>query len=580
MTPHSRSRRAHSAIVASLLTLAAILPAAVPAAAHDPLTAAAADRSTGSVAPTALSAGQLTVIKITGGLSSPLGVVNAGDGSGRLFIVQQGGRVRVVKGRTLQAGSFLDLSGPVSGTGEQGLLGLAFHPDFATNHFLYVYYTRSGGDIVISRLTANTANTSVNPSTEYELLTIEHSLHANHNGGSMAFGPDGYLYIGTGDGGGAGDPLDNGQDITSELLGKILRIDVDGTGAGPHGHYGIPADNPFVGKTGDDEIWAYGMRNPWRISFDRANGNLYIGDVGQDRYEEIDKEGAGFAGGRNYGWNVMEGTHCYPPGSSCNKTGKTLPIAVYGHDLGCSITGGYVYRGSHRDLQGQYVFGDYCSGRIWTMPNNGTTITQRRDTSLNISSFGESESGELFLTDLNGSLYRVIAPEFSDIANSTFLDDIHWLFYAGITVGCGAGKFCPTASVTREQMAIFLVRAFDHPPVSPGTDYFTDDEGLSGEASINALRAAGITSGCTATHFCPLRPVTREQMAIFLDKELNLPSASIDYFDDDDGRSGEGSINALAQAGLTGGCGTRKYCPTASVTREQMAAFLHRALTP
>jgi glucose/arabinose dehydrogenase len=578
MSPRPSSRRARSALIAALLALAAVLPAAVPVAARDPLTAVAIDRSTDDVAPTALSGGQLTVIRITGGLSSPLGVVNAGDGSGRLFIVQQGGRVRVVKGRTLQAASFLDLSGPVAGTGERGLLGLAFHPDFATNHFLYVYYTRSGGDIVISRLTANTANTSVNPATERILLTIEHSENGNHNGGSMAFGPDDYLYIGTGDGGGGGDPLDNGQDITNELLGKILRIDVDGTGAGPLGRYGIPADNPFVGKTGDDEIWAYGMRNPWRISFDRANGNFYIGDVGQGRYEEIDKEGAGFAGGRNYGWNVMEGTHCYPSGNSCNKTGKTLPIAVYGHDVGCSITGGYVYRGSHRDLQGQYVFGDYCSGRIWTMPNNGTAITQRRDTSLNISSFGESESGELYLTDLNGSLYRVIAPEFSDIANSTFLDDIHWLFYAGITVGCGNGRFCPTASVTREQMAIFLVRAFNHPSTS--TDYFTDDEGRSGEGSINALRAAGITSGCTPTHFCPTARVTREQMAIFLDKELNLPSASIDYFDDDDGRSGEGSINALAKAGLTGGCGTRMYCPTASVTREQMAAFLRRALAP
>jgi hypothetical protein len=253
-------------------------------------------------------------------------------------------------------------------------------------------------------------------------------------------------------------------------------------------------------------------------------------------------------------------------------------VAEYTHSLGCSITGGYVYRGAHRDLQGLYVFADFCSGRIWTMPHDGSAITVRRDTSLAISSFGEDETGELFLTDLNGALYRVIAPEFTDIANSSFIDAIHWLYYSGITVGCGNGKFCPTASVTREQMAIFLVRAFDHPSTS--TDYFTDDEGRSGEGAINALRAAGITSGCSATHFCPTARVTREQMAIFLDKELDLPSATIDYFDDDDGRSGEGSINALAKAGLTGGCGTRKYCPTASVTREQMAAFLRRALEP
>ena len=209
------------------------------------------------------------------------------------------------------------------------------------------------------------------------------------------------------------------------------------------------------------------------------------------------------------------------------------------------------------------------------MPHDGSTISVRRDTSLNISSFGESESGELYVTDLNGALYRVIAPEFSDIASSTFLDDIHWLFYAGITVGCGNGRFCPTAAVTREQMAIFLVRAFHHPATR--TDYFTDDEGRSGESSINALRAAGITSGCTPTRFCPTARVTREQMAIFLDKELNLPATSTNFFDDDNGRSGEGSINRLAAAGLTGGCGTRRYCPTGSVTREQMAAFLRRA---
>jgi hypothetical protein len=235
-----------------------------------------------------------------------------------------------------------------------------------------------------------------------------------------------------------------------------------------------------------------------------------------------------------------------------------------------------VYRGSHVDLQGLYVYGDYCSGRLWTMNANGTGETIRRDTSLNNSSFGESESGELFLTDLNGSLYRVIAPEFSDIATSTFLDDIHWLFYEGITAGCGGGKFCPRAAVTRVQMAQFLVRAFNYPPTA--TDYFTDDNGIVGESSINALAEAGVTGGCAPMLFCPTRPVTRAQMAIFLVNALNLPPTATDYFDDDDGKTGEGAINSLAEAGLTGGCGTRKYCPAANVTREQMAAFLHRAL--
>ena len=571
------TRRHLRTALPAILAAAAILLAAIPVAAEEPQVAAPAERTTVGIEPTALVSGQLTVTRVTGGLSSPLGVTHAGDGSGRLFVVERDGRVRVVKGGRV-TGTFLDLRGPVSAGGERGLLNVAFHPNFETNRLLYVYYTRSGGDIVISRLTANAGRTSVPASSEQVLLTIDHSEFSNHNGGSMAFGPDGYLYLGTGDGGGAGDPLNNGQDITGELLGKILRIDVNGTGAGPFNRYAIPADNPFVGRSGDDEIWAYGVRNPWRISFDRTTGNLFIADVGQGRREEVNRQVASSNGGLNYGWSVMEGTLCYPSGNSCNKTGKVLPAAQYGHDLGCSITGGHVYRGAHRDLQGLYVYGDFCSGRIWTMRENGSGETVRRDTSLNISSFGESESGELFVTDLNGVLYRVIAPEFTDIANSTFIDSIHWLLYEGITVGCGGTRFCPTAAVTREQMAIFLVRTFDHPPVPSGTDYFTDDEGRSGEASINALRHAGITSGCgSPTLYCPTRPVTRAQMAIFLDKELNPPDTGTDFFDDDDGKTGESSINRLAAAGITGGCGTRRYCPTASVTRGQMAAFLRRA---
>jgi glucose/arabinose dehydrogenase len=574
MSSRPRRRSAVSAIVAAILALAAILPAAVPVAARDPLAAGPADRSAEAIEPAALSSGQLQVIRVTGGLSSPLGVTHAGDGSGRLFVVQRGGRVRVVKSGTLQSGSFLDVGSRISCCGERGLLGLAFHPDFSTNRYLYVYYTRTDGDIMLTRLRANTALTSASLSTEVPLLRIEHSARSNHNGGALAFGPDGYLYISTGDGGGSNDPDDNGQDKNS-LLGKILRIDVNGTGSGPYDNYAIPSDNPFVGVNGADSVWAWGMRNPWRISFDRTTGNLFIGDVGQDRYEEVNRESNASAGGRNFGWDIMEGKHCRVSGCT-PPANDVLPVAEYTHSLGCSITGGYVYRGSHRDLQGLYVFGDFCSGRIWTMPNAGSSITVRRDTSLNISSFGESESGELFVTDLNGVLYRVIAPEFTDIATSTFLDSIHWLYYEGITVGCGGGRFCPTAAVTREQMAIFLVRAFDHP--STTNDYFTDDEGRSGESSINALRAAGITSGCgSPTLFCPTRRVTRAEMAIFLDKELNLPSTGTDFFDDDDGKTGEASINRLAAAKITGGCGTRRFCPTSSVTRGQMAAFLLRA---
>jgi glucose/arabinose dehydrogenase len=569
MTSQCSRRVRLLASVLSAIALAAIAGAA-PAVAKvtEPVAAHAA-------APAALSSGQLTVVKVVGGFSSPVGVTNAGDGSGRLFVVEQGGRVRIVKGGKI-TGTFLDLTSRTNASGEQGLLGLAFHPDFSTNGYVYAYYTMaSGGDVRISRYTANAARTSASRSTEYHIITIEHSAHSNHNGGGLAFGPDGYLYAAVGDGGGSNDPNNNGQNKNTHL-GKILRININGTGSGTFGHYAIPADNPFVGADGADAVWAWGLRNPWRISFDRATGDLYIGDVGQGAWEEVDLEDVADPGGNNYGWRIMEGAHCRVAGCT-PPANDVLPVAEYDHSLGCSITGGYVYRGSHQDLQGLYVYGDYCSGRLWTMNANGTGETVRRDTSLNITSFGESEAGELYLTHHGGTLYRVIAPEFSDIASSTFIDDIHWLFYQGITGGCGSGRFCPRSAVTRVQMAQFLVRAFDHP--STTIDYFTDDDGITGESSINALAEAGITAGCAPNLFCPTRPVTRAQMAIFLVNELNLPPSGTDFFDDDDGKTGESSINALAAAGLTGGCGTRRYCPSSNVTREQMAAFLHRALT-
>jgi glucose/arabinose dehydrogenase len=314
--------------------------------------------------------GQLVVTSVLGGLSSPLGVVNAGDGSGRLFIVQQGGTVRVVQGNKLQAGTFLDISAKVNAGGERGLLGLAFHPDFETNRRLFVYYTRGDGDITVSRLIANAGGTSAPSSSELVLFRVEHSSRSNHNGGALAFGPDGYLYIGVGDGGGGGDPDDNGQD-PSTRLGKILRIDVDGSNA-PGGAYGYPADNPYVGKPGDDAVFAIGLRNPWRISFDRSTDDFWIADVGQGSYEEVDRDPAPPTPGRNYGWNVMEGKHCYG-GGTCDQAGLALPVAEYTHAAGnCSVTGGYAYRGpSQRQLQGLYVFADYCSGRIWTMPVGG-----------------------------------------------------------------------------------------------------------------------------------------------------------------------------------------------------------------
>jgi glucose/arabinose dehydrogenase len=342
------------------------------------------------------------------GLQALTQVTNADDGTNRLFLVEKRGTVRVYQNGAVKSGFFLNIASIVDdAAGERGLLGLAFHPDFETNRLLYVYYTRSGGDIVVARMKANSAGTSVSTTTRQSLLVIEHSRFSNHNGGALAFGPDGYLYIGTGDGGGAGDPLRNAQN-KSRLLGKILRIDVDKTGSGPYDRYGIPSTNPFRGATpGLAEVWAYGLRNPWRISFDRTTGYLYIADVGQSRYEEVNREPPNYRGGRNYGWNVMEGKHCYNA-SSCNTTGKFKPVVEYTHASGnCSVTGGYVYRGAaYPGLRGLYMLADFCSGKIWTMPAAGSSLWLRRDTTLMLTSFGESENGELYGVTINGRLYQ------------------------------------------------------------------------------------------------------------------------------------------------------------------------------
>ena len=412
MTNHRpRSTTTRRVALAGLLGVLLMSATVGTAAAAGPTTAAAAaaGATLADVDTQALASGQLTLQSVVGGFASPLGVVNAGDGTGRLFVVQRNGLVRIVTGRSVGA-NFIDARSRVQAGGERGLLGVAFHPDFQTNREVYLYYTRaSDGDIIISRLTANTARTFASLSTEEILLRIEHSTYSNHNGGSMAFGPDGFLYLGTGDGGGSGDPGRNAQSKTKNLLGKILRIDVGKSGSGPYGRYGIPSTNPFRGATsGLDEVWAYGLRNPWRISFDRATGMLYIADVGQSRYEEINREPANYKGGRNYGWNVMEGKHCYNA-SSCNTSGKWKPVAEYTHSHGnCSITGGYVYRGStYPALVGQYVLADFCSGRFYTMPAAGSSLWMRRDTTLMVTSFGESESGELYAVTINGRLYQI-----------------------------------------------------------------------------------------------------------------------------------------------------------------------------
>jgi hypothetical protein len=366
--------------------------------------------ATAAVVPSRIHLG---LTAVANGLSSPLLVTNAGDGSKRLFIVEQTGGVRIVKDGTLLAAPFIDLSRSVSHGGEQGLLGLAFHPSYETNGKLYLSYTDVKGTSVIREYRVSSSNPDrVDGSSGRTILRVAQP-YENHNGGHIAFGPDGYLYIGLGDGGSGSDPGNRAQSALT-LLGKMLRIDVNRrTGSLA---YGIPTSNPYVGRTGLDQIWAAGLRNPWGWSFDRLTGDLWIADVGQESREEVDRALAvsGRNAGRalNFGWRVMEGTRCFKPSSACNRTGKTLPLTEYGHSGGrCSITGGYVYRGkAYPDLVGAYLFGDYCSGEIWYVDRGaarGVTPTRALDTSESLTSFGEDESGELYLTAAGGTVYRI-----------------------------------------------------------------------------------------------------------------------------------------------------------------------------
>ncbi len=344
--------------------------------------------------------------RVASGLRSPLGIAHPGDGSERLFVVEQDGTIAIVDDGEVRPEPFLDVSGLTEGGGEQGLLGLAFHPEYATNGRLFVNYTDLEGDTVIAEY-ASATETTADPDSARVLLTIDQPF-ANHNGGHLAFGPDGYLYIGMGDGGGGGDPEGNGQDL-GELLGKMLRIDVDGEPP-----YEIPEGNPFEDASeGLPEIWAYGLRNPWRFSFDRSTGDLWIADVGQSDFEEINRTPAGAGGGLNYGWPIMEGAMCFDPPTDCDTGDSELPIAVYDHDEGCSVTGGFVYRGEgHANLEGLYIFGDFCSGNIWSLEAERADSQEPAlmlQSELSISSFGEDEEGELYMTDLGGDLWRIVS---------------------------------------------------------------------------------------------------------------------------------------------------------------------------
>ena len=409
----------HLILLLTLATLACglLTPTPAPIPVTSPRADAATDSSSPTLAPspaTALPAAPdgedvtrfpesaryewKTIIE---GLARPIDLQNAGDGSDRLFVAEQGGRILIIQNDQLQFEPFLDIRDRVDDSeNEMGLLGLAFHPDFESNGFFYVNYTRRGGDTVIARFTAS--GNAADPNSEVKLLEVKQP-YPNHNGGGLAFGPDGYLYIGLGDGGAGGDPHGNGQKL-STLLGKLLRIDVNNGN-----RYAIPSDNPF-----GDEVWAYGLRNPWRFSFDHVSGDLWLGDVGQGDYEEANFVPAGAPGGINFGWSLAEGMHPFEGNSPPEN--HWPPFFEYDHAAtvsGCSVVGGYVYRGSLPEWYGIYLLGDYCTGNIWgvlhTVEGAQETFNTEHLLQLNVllASFGVDEAGELYIVNHNGSILRL-----------------------------------------------------------------------------------------------------------------------------------------------------------------------------
>jgi glucose/arabinose dehydrogenase len=395
---------ATEALVESLPT--AVPPNPPPALATDEpttiptLASTPNDTPATEVPPTAVPAASVSSITlepiVNGGLIRPIYLTHAGDE--RLFVVEQPGLIRIIEEGELLEEPFLDIQDRVNdGANEQGLLSVAFHPDYGENDYFYVNYTNDSGDTVIGRFQVSTDEYTADANSETILLTIPQP-YRNHNGGQLQFGPDGNLYIGMGDGGSADDPQGNGQNANT-LLGSLLRIDVN------QDPYAIPASNPY-----GNEIWAIGLRNPWRFSFDRLTGDLYIADVGQNTYEEVDFQPASSPGGENYGWSTMEGQHCFSP-RLCNQTGLEQPIFEYDHALGCSVTGGYVYRGQQfLTLYGNYFVADYCTGIIWSLfpEADGTWTSQQVFSSgLIISSFGEDINGELYVIDHSGGIWGI-----------------------------------------------------------------------------------------------------------------------------------------------------------------------------
>lgn len=379
--------------VAVVIGMAALMASLVPA-------------PSGAVVPPLVPAMSLETFAT--GLASPLFLTHAGDDSGRVFVVEQRGRVQVFDASGNQgAQPYLDIASRVVCCGERGLLGLAFAPDFESSGRLYLSYTGSGGTSRLERVVVDDPASNAPVVLSTEIILSQSQPFSNHNGGMIAFGPDGMLYLGFGDGGSANDPFNAGQN-TDNWLGAMLRLDVSGATG-----YMVPADNPFVYAPGLDEIWAYGLRNPWRFSFDRASGDLWIADVGQNLEEEVNWVSAASTGGENYGWQVYEGNqvHDATEAEPTDRLTMTFPVATYQHGFDCSVTGGYVYRGAQAPaLVDMYLYADFCSGKIWHLIGKEGTYVSRLavDTGHLVASFGEDEAGELYLVDLTGRIMRIV----------------------------------------------------------------------------------------------------------------------------------------------------------------------------
>jgi hypothetical protein len=427
----------------------------------------------------------LALTLVTSVTGAPLAVRHAGDGSGRIFIVSRNGIIRIHDGTQLLPAAFLDISSRVASGGETGLLGLAFDPDFSNNRFFYVNYTASiSGNLHtrISRFQVPVATPNVaDATTELELLEIRQP-YSNHNGGDIHFGADGYLYIGMGDGGSGGDPQDRARKLDN-LMGKMLRIDVHGNtpgsaACGLQGNYGIPVDNPFIGTAGAcAEIWSYGLRNPWRWSFDRLTNDMILADVGQGSWEEVNFQPAGSSGGEYYGWSCMEGNHVFNS-ARCDGSLLAAPILEYDHSGGnCSITGGYRYRGPILAMNGIYVYADYCTGNIWFAEpgSRGWTSSLWQAGGMNISSFGEDEVGNIYVVDLGGGIYRfdsVMSANDCSLANETVVAEV----LNGHVFNCTASQ-----SITLEN---FIVRSGGEALLrTPQLNVFTD---ASNQLSVEA----------------------------------------------------------------------------------------------